>query len=298
MDALDALIWEGDPPPLRSPVLVAAFAGWNDAASAATAALEAIAAALEAEPVAKIDPEEFYDFQVNRPTIRLTEGQARHVDWPSNTILAAQVPGAERDLVLISGIEPNVRWRTFTDAIMGVGDRLGVEMAVTLGSLIADVAHTRPVPITGLASDPDLVEKLGLSRSTYEGPTGIVGILHDACRRRAITSASLWAAIPHYVAAVPNPKAALALLRRLEGFTGIAIEASELEDAAEQFDEQVDRAVAANPEIAQLVTQLEEAQEAELELGGDVPSGDAIAQDFQRFLRQQGPDPPAPDPPG
>jgi proteasome assembly chaperone (PAC2) family protein len=298
MDALDALIWEGDPPPLRSPVLGAAFAGWNDAASAATAALEAIAAALEAEPVAKIDPEEFYDFQVNRPTIRLTEGQARHVDWPSNTILAAQVPGAERDLVLISGIEPNVRWRTFTDAIMGVGERLGVEMAVTLGSLIADVAHTRPVPITGLASDPELVEKLGLSRSTYEGPTGIVGILHDACRRRAITSASLWAAIPHYVAAVPNPKAALALLRRLEGFTGIAIEASELEDAAEQFDEQVDRAVAANPEIAQLVTQLEEAQEAELELGGDVPSGDAIAQDFQRFLRQQGPDPPAPDPPG
>jgi proteasome assembly chaperone (PAC2) family protein len=290
MDALDALIWEGDPPPLRSPVLVAAFAGWNDAASAATAALEAIAAALEAEPVAKIDPEEFYDFQVNRPTIRLTEGQARHVDWPSNTILAAQVPGAERDLVLISGIEPNVRWRTFTDAIMGVGERLGVEMAVTLGSLIADVAHTRPVPITGLASDPELVEKLGLSRSTYEGPTGIVGILHDACRRRAITSASLWAAIPHYVAAVPNPKAALALLRRLEGFTGIAIEASELEDAAEQFDEQVDRAVAANPEIAQLVTQLEEAQEAELELGGDVPSGDAIAQDFQRFLRQQGSD--------
>jgi proteasome assembly chaperone (PAC2) family protein len=290
MDALDALIWEGDPPPLRSPVLVAAFAGWNDAASAATAALEAIAAALEAEPVAKIDPEEFYDFQVNRPTIRLTEGQARHVDWPSNTILAAQVPGAERDLVLISGIEPNVRWRTFTDAIMGVGERLGVEMAVTLGSLIADVAHTRPVPITGLASDPELVEKLGLSRSTYEGPTGIVGILHDACRRRAITSASLWAAIPHYVAAVPNPKAALALLRRLEGFTGIAIQASELEDAAEQFDEQVDRAVAANPEIAQLVTQLEEAQEADLELGGDVPSGDAIAQDFQRFLRQQGAD--------
>ena len=285
---MEALIWEREVPELRAPVLAAAFAGWNDAASAATAALEAIAAALEAEPLARIDPEEFYDFQVNRPTIRLAEGQARQVDWPANVLLSAPVPGAEHDLVLLSGIEPNVRWRTFTDTVMDAAERLGVEMVVTLGSLIADVAHTRPVPITGLASDPDLVERLGLSRSTYEGPTGIVGILHDACRRREITSASLWAAIPHYVAAVPNPKAALALLRRLEGFTGVAIEASELEDASVRFDEQVDRAVAANPEIAQLVRQLEEAQAEELDLGGDVPSGDAIAQEFQRFLRQRG----------
>ena len=285
---MEALIWEREVPELRAPVLAAAFAGWNDAASAATAALEAIAAALEAEPLARIDPEEFYDFQVNRPTIRLAEGQARQVDWPANILLSAPVAGADHDLVLLSGIEPNVRWRTFTDTVMDAAERLGVEMVVTLGSLIADVAHTRPVPITGLASDPDLVERLGLSRSTYEGPTGIVGILHDACRRREITSASLWAAIPHYVAAVPNPKAALALLRRLEGFTGVAIEASELEDASVRFDEQVDRAVAANPEIAQLVRQLEEAQAEELDIGGDVPSGDAIAQEFQRFLRQRG----------
>jgi proteasome assembly chaperone (PAC2) family protein len=285
---VEALIWEREVPELRAPVLAAAFAGWNDAASAATAALEAIAAALEAEPLARIDPEEFYDFQVNRPTIRLAEGQARQVDWPANILLSAPVAGADHDLVLLSGIEPNVRWRTFTDTVMDAAERLGVEMVVTLGSLIADVAHTRPVPITGLASDPDLVERLGLSRSTYEGPTGIVGILHDACRRREITSASLWAAIPHYVAAVPNPKAALALLRRLEGFTGVAIEASELEDASVRFDEQVDRAVAANPEIAQLVRQLEEAQAEELDIGGDVPSGDAIAQEFQRFLRQRG----------
>jgi proteasome assembly chaperone (PAC2) family protein len=289
VDPLDALIWDVDPPELRSPVLVAAFAGWNDAASAATAALEAVATALEAEPLARIDPEEFYDFQVNRPTIRLAEGEARQVDWPSNVMLFARVPGASHDLVLLSGIEPNVRWRAFTDAIVGAAERLSVEMVITLGSLIADVAHTRPVPITGLASDPELVERLGLSRSTYEGPTGIVGILHDACRRAGITSASLWAPIPHYVAAVPNPKAALALLRRLEGFTGVAVEASELEDAAVQFSEQVDRAVAANPEIAQLVAQLEEAQaDDELDLGGEVPSGDAIAREFQQFLRQQG----------
>jgi proteasome assembly chaperone (PAC2) family protein len=288
---MDPVIWEGDPPELRSPILVCAFAGWNDAASAATAALEAVAASLEADIVARLDPEEFYDFQVNRPTIRLVEGQARQIDWPANTMLTVEVPSAERDLVLLSGVEPNVRWRTFADAILGAAERLGVEMVITLGSLIADVTHTRPVPITGLASDPDLVERLGLSRSTYEGPTGIVGIVHDACRQREITSASLWAAVPHYVAAVPNPKAALALLRRLEGLTGVAVEASELEDATERFTEQVDRAVAANPEIEELVRNLEASQEeAEFDLGQNVPSADDIAQEFQQFLRQRGKD--------
>ena len=286
---MDPVQWEGDVPELRSPTLVCAFAGWNDAASAATAALEAVAASLDSEVVARIDPEEFYDFQVNRPTIRLVEGETRHIDWPANTLLSVRVPTAERDLVLLSGVEPNVRWRTFAEAIVGAAERLGVQMVVSLGALMADVAHTRAVPITGLASDPELVEQLGMSRSSYEGPTGIVGVVHDACRRQGMTSASLWAAVPHYVAAVPNPKAALALLRRLEGLTGVAIEALELEDAATRFDEQIDRAVATNPEIAQLVQQLEEAQaEAEdVDLSGEVPSGDAIAQELQRFLRQQ-----------
>jgi proteasome assembly chaperone (PAC2) family protein len=286
---VEPLIWEGEGPELRSPVLVAAFAGWNDAASAATTALEAVAASLETQVMARIDPEEFFDFQVARPTIRLSEGQTRQVDWPANTVLAAPAPGAERDLALLSGIEPNLRWRTFAGAILDAAERLGVEMVVTLGALIADVAHTRPVPITGLASDAELVERLGLSRSNYEGPTGIVGVLHDGCRRRGLGSASLWAAVPHYVAAVPNPKAALALLRRLEGLTGIAIEASELEEAAETFDQQVDRAVEANPEIQELVRRLEEEQEEEVQLGGEV-SGDAIASEFQRFLRQRGDD--------
>ena len=228
---MEPVIWESEPPELRSPALICAFAGWNDAASAATAALEAVAASLDPEVVARIDPEEFYDFQVNRPTIRLVEGQSREIDWPANTLLSVEVPTAERDLALLSGVEPNVRWRTFADSIVDAARRLDVEIVITLGALIADVAHTRPVPITGLASDPDLVERLGLSRSSYEGPTGIVGVLHDACRRHDLVSASLWAAVPHYVAAVPNPKAALALLRRLEGLTGIAVEASELEDA-------------------------------------------------------------------
>jgi proteasome assembly chaperone (PAC2) family protein len=286
---VDTLIWEGDPPELRSPILVCAFAGWNDAASSATTALGAVAASLDSEPIARIDPEEFFDFQVNRPTIRLTEGQARHIDWPTNVLLAARADAAERDLALLSGIEPNMRWRTFGEAVLAAAERLGVEMMVTLGALIADVAHTRPVPITGLASDPELVERLGLSRSSYEGPTGIVGVLHDACRRRGLTSASLWAAVPHYVAAVPNPKAALALLRRLEGFTGIAIEASELEDASGRFEDQVNRAVAANPEIEELVRRLEAEQEETFELGREA-SGEAIAKEFEQFLRQRGDD--------
>jgi proteasome assembly chaperone (PAC2) family protein len=287
---VDPVQWEGEPPELRSPTLVCAFAGWNDAASAATTALEAVAASLDSEVVATIDPEDFYDFQVNRPTIRLVEGQTREIDWPANTLLSVRVPTAERDLVLLSGVEPNVRWRTFADAIVAAADRLGVEMIVSLGALMADVAHTRPVPITGLASDPDLVEQLGMSRSSYEGPTGIVGVVHDACRRHGMTSASLWAAVPHYVAAVPNPKAALALLRRLESLTGIAIEASELEDASERFTEQVDQAVSANPEIEELVRNLEASQEEDYEISQDMPSADDIAQEFQRFLRQRGKD--------
>jgi proteasome assembly chaperone (PAC2) family protein len=288
---VEALKWDGDPPQLRSPILVAAFAGWNDAASAATTALDTVAGSLEAERIAELDPEDFYDFQVTRPTIRLTDGQTREVDWPMNAVFAARAPGAERDLVLLSGIEPNMRWRGFAGAVLEAAERLDVEMVITLGALLADVPHTRPVPITGLASDPELVERLSLQRSNYEGPTGIVGIVHDACRRRELTSASLWAAVPHYVAAVPNPKAALALLRRLEGFTGIAVEASELEEAMDRFETQVDRAVAANPEIEELVHRLEAEQDEGPELGGpEMPSGDTIARDFQRFLRQRGDD--------
>jgi proteasome assembly chaperone (PAC2) family protein len=287
---VEPLVWEGDPPELRSPVLVAAFAGWNDASNAATTALEAVAVALDSEVVAEIDPEEFYDFQANRPTIHLTEGQSRHIEWPANRMLSAEAPGAERDLLLLHGTEPSTRWRTFSRAILDGAERCGVEMVVTLGALIADVAHTRPVPITGLASDPDLVEQLGLSDTTYEGPTGIVGVLHDACRQRGLASASLWAAVPHYAAAVPNPNAALALLRRTEGLLGVAIEASELEEASIKFGDQVDRAVAANPEIAELVKDLEEQQPGSFELGQDVPSGEAIAGELQRFLRQRRPD--------
>jgi proteasome assembly chaperone (PAC2) family protein len=285
---VDSLSWEGDLPHLRSPVMVCAFRGWNDAAAAASTALAAVASSFDAETIARIDPEDYFDFQANRPTISMEEGQTRHIEWPANDLIAVRVPNADRDLVLLDGTEPNLRWRTFSETVATAADALGVELVITMGALIAEVSHTLPVPITGLASDPDLVEELELERSNYEGPTGIVGVVHDLCRLAGIQSASLWAAVPHYVAAVPNPKAALALLRRLEGLTGIAVEASDLEAETEDYEEQIGRAIAANPEIEELVSRIEAEQVDLLEDGEDLPSADSIAREFQRFLRQRG----------
>ncbi|HXQ88247.1 MAG TPA: PAC2 family protein [Solirubrobacterales bacterium] len=287
---MDSLSWEGDLPHLRSPVMVCAFRGWNDAAASASTALTSIATSLDADLIARVDPEEYFDFQTTRPTITLDEGQTRRIEWPENNLYAARVPSADRDVVLLDGTEPNLRWRTFSETIATAADALGVEMIVTLGALIAEVSHTLPVPITGLASSAELVEELELERSSYEGPTGIVGVVHDLCRQGGIDSASLWAAVPHYVAAVPNPKAALALLRRLEGLTGIAVEAAELEEETADYEEQIGRAVAANPEIEELVTRIEAEQSELLDEEGDLPSADTLAQDFQRFLRQRGQD--------
>ncbi|HEX7293848.1 MAG TPA: PAC2 family protein [Solirubrobacterales bacterium] len=284
---MDSLRWEGDVPQLRSPILVCAFRGWNDAAASASTALETVAEGLDAEPLAEIDPEEFFDFQATRPTIVLSDGQARRIEWPRNTLVAARVPSADRDLILFDGTEPNLRWRTFSETIATAAETLGVEMVVTMGALVAEVSHTLPVPITGLASDEQLVEELDLTRSNYEGPTGIVGVVHDCCRQLGMTSASLWAAVPHYVAAVPNPKAALALLRRLEGLTGVAVDATELEEEATSYEEQIGRAIAANPEIEELVQRIESEQNEQLEGDEDLPSADSLARDFQRFLRQQ-----------
>ena len=285
---MDSLTWEGDLPRLRSPILVCAFRGWNDAAAAASTALASIANDLEGEQIASIDPEDFFDFQSTRPTIQMDEGQTRRIEWPENNVIAVPVPSADRDLVLFDGTEPNLRWRTFSETIATVADALGVEMVITLGALIAEVSHTLPVPITGLASSQALVEELELERSSYEGPTGIVGVVHDLCRQSGLDSASLWAAVPHYVAAVPNPKAALALLRRLEGLTGIAVEASELEEETDDYEEQIGRAVAANPEIEELVARIEAEQVDLLDEESELPNADTLASEFQRFLRQRG----------
>jgi proteasome assembly chaperone (PAC2) family protein len=269
--------------------MVCAFRGWNDAAASASTALSAVASSLDAVQIARIDPEEFFDFQSTRPTIMMEDGATRRIEWPENNLIAVRVPTADRDLILLDGTEPNLRWRTFSETVATAADALGVELIISLGALIAEVSHTLPVPITGLASDEALVDELELERSNYEGPTGIVGVIHDLCRQAGMDSASLWAAVPHYVAAVPNPKAALALLRRLEGLTGIAVEASELEEETADYEEQIGRAIAANPEIEELVARIE-AEQVDLlsEEGADLPSADTIASEFQRFLRQRG----------
>jgi predicted ATP-grasp superfamily ATP-dependent carboligase len=271
--------------------MVCAFKGWNDAADSASSALECVGRALGAQRFATIDPEEFYDFQSTRPRIRMVGGLEREIVWPEVEIYEARVPRAPRDLVLLAGAEPSYRWRTFTRVITELAEALGVQLMVTLGALLADVPHTRPVSITGLASDPALVARLNLSHSKYEGPTGIVGVLHDACQEAGLPSASLWAAVPHYIAAAPNPKAALALVRRLEGLVGVAVDASELESAAVDYERQVNLAVQSDPEVQSFVERLEQAAgEEQLEDTGPLPSGEAIARELQRFLRQRGGD--------
>ena len=287
------ILWT-DKPQLNRPVMVAAFKGWNDAGESASAALGFLLEQFDGQQIAAIDPEEFYDFTAVRPTVTLSEGLSREIEWPENSIHAARVPGAERDLVIVQGAEPSLRWKTFCNLIVNAGRDLGVEMVITLGALLADVPHTRPVPITGLASDEDLVEKLGYERSTYEGPTGIVGVLHHACAEQQLPSASLWASVPHYVAAAPNPKAALSLIRSFEGVAKIAIDATQLEESSEDYERQVNAAVATDPDVKAFVERLEQTlDETQEDIEPErLPSADSIARDFQRFLKQRGPDGP------
>jgi proteasome assembly chaperone (PAC2) family protein len=289
------VIWR-ERPELRAPVMVCAFKGWNDAGEAATAALSYIRGSFDARDVAEIDPEEFYDFTAVRPTVRLADGSVREIDWPSNTFSVAPVQGADGDLVLLHGVEPSLRWRRFTDDVIGVARELRAEMVITLGALLADVPHSRPVSINGITSDDSLIERLGFEPPTYEGPTGIVGILQQACAAAGIPAVSLWASVPHYVAASPNPKVALALVRAFEGATSLAVDGGELEEAAEDYERQVTAAVASDPEVKAFVERLESAMDdANAENPPDegrLPSADTIASDFQRFLRQRGPEGP------
>lgn len=292
---MQPLQWEYRPDGLRAPALICAFKGWNDAADAASTAITFVGGALGARRFATIDPEEFYDFQATRPRIKLVDGQTRRIEWPAVELYEARVPRAPRDLILLAGSEPSFRWRGFSKLIVEVAEAIGVQLVVTLGALLADVPHTRAISVTGLASDPALVARLGLSSSSYEGPTGIVGILHSACQEAGLPSASLWAAVPHYIAAAPNPKAALALVRKLEGLVGVAVNASDLESAAADYERQVNIAVQSDPDVQAFVERLEQAAGSEPDdEQGPLPSGETIARDLQRFLRQRGED----EPPG
>jgi proteasome assembly chaperone (PAC2) family protein len=274
--------------------MVCAFSGWNDAGDAASAALTFIGESLGAERFARIDPEEFYDFQSTRPHIGFSEERVREITWPGIEIFAARVPRAPRDLILVQGPEPSMRWQTFCRHIIDLAEVLGTQLVVTMGALLADVPHSQPVSITGLASDDALLAKIGgLTETTYEGPTGIVGVLHTACLEAGLPSASLWASVPHYVAAAPNPKAALALVRKVEGLTAVSVDASDLENATGEYERQVGLAVQSDPDVQAFVERLEQAaaQEDASPLGpGDLPSADALASEFQRYLRQQGPE--------
>ena len=273
-------------PELEKPVLLAAFRGWNDGAQAASLAAGYLAKTWDAEQFAEIDPEDFFDFQATRPHVSLEDGLTRRIEWPETVFYHARPEGLDRDVVLLLGIEPNLRWRTFTELVVGLASELEVELMITLGALLADVPHTRPAPVTGSATDSELVERLGLSASRYEGPTGIVGVLHDACREAGIPSASLWAAVPHYVSLTPSPRAAVALCERLGSLIGVDIDVQELEEAAQSYEEQVSEAVASDEETASYVEELERRSDS-IEESTDLPSGDALAAELTRFLRQR-----------
>jgi proteasome assembly chaperone (PAC2) family protein len=272
-------------PTLRRPVLVAAFRGWNDGAQGASLAASFLAQAWQARRFADLDPEEFFDFQAVRPHVALEGGITRRISWPETVFYHAAVPDEDRDAVLVLGFEPNLRWRTFTGEIVGLARELGVELVVTLGALLADVPHTRPAPVTGSATDPKLVEELGLAASRYEGPTGIVGVLHDACREAGVPSASLWAAVPHYASLAASPKAALALCTRLANLLDTSLDLGDLERAADAYEQQVSEAVASDEDTEAYVRELERRRDA---LGEelDVPSGDTLAAELTRFLRE------------
>jgi proteasome assembly chaperone (PAC2) family protein len=275
-----------DRPALRRPVLISAFRGWNDGGQAATVAAAYLARQWDATRFADIDPESFMDFQAVRPTVTLDGGLTRRIEWPENVFFHAPVPGADRDAVILLGVEPNYRWRAFTDLVVALARDLGVELVVTLGALLADVPHTRPAPVTASATDSSLVEELGVQPSRYEGPTGIVGVLHDACRAASIPSVSLWAAVPHYVSLTPSPRAAKALCDRLAGLLDVSLDTSELETASDAYMQQVSEAVAADEDTAAYVEELE-GRVDEVVPEGDLPSGDALAAELTRFLRER-----------
>ena len=270
---------------LPRPVLLAAFEGWNDAGDGATGAIEHLEKQWAAEPVAALDPDDYYDFQVNRPMVALVDGVTRRITWPTTRVSVCRPPGADRAVVLVRGVEPNMRWRGFCDELCAIAAQLQVELVVTLGALLADSPHTRPVPVTGTASDPATAAALGLEPSRYEGPTGIVGVFQDASQQAGMKALSFWAAVPHYVATPPCPKATIALLRRVEDLLDIPVPLDDLPERARAWEQQVDELAAEDSDIAEYIASLEEREPAT-----DLPeaSGEAIAKEFERYLRRGG----------
>lgn len=288
----DALVHDREPE-LNRPVMIAAFRGWNDAGDAASFAAEHLQRVWGATQFASIDPEPFFDFQATRPQVELVDGVTRKITWPENEFSAAHLHGAPHDVIVLVGTEPNLRWKTFARLVVSIARKHDVQLVVTLGALLADVPHSRPVPVTGTAVDDELIERLGLQRSRYEGPTGIVGVLHDSLAEAGISSASLWAAVPHYLAVTPNPKAAVALVHKAVGLVGWPAEVDDLERASAAYEERVSEMVSSDEDVSAYVKLLEDRTDErsrdsleEMEL----PTGDALAAELETFLRNRGHD--------
>lgn len=289
----DRALLHHDDPELNRPVLVAAFRGWNDAGDAASFAAQHLQRVWGATQFASIDPEDFFDFQDTRPQVELVDGVTRNITWPSNEFSAARLRGAPHDVIVLVGTEPNLRWKTFARLVVSLAQKHDVGLVITLGALLADVPHSRPVPVTGTAVDQELIERLGLQRSRYEGPTGIVGVLHDSLGEAGISSASLWAAVPHYLAVTPNPKAALALVHKAVGLVGWPAEVDDLERASAAYEERVSEMVSSDEDVTAYVKLLEDRtdeRERESLEEMELPSGDALAAELETFLRNRGHD--------
>lgn len=280
---VEAIRWS-QRPRLRRPVLLAAFEGWNDAADAATTALKYLAQRWGARPFADIDPEEFYDFTSTRPQVRLDDGQQREIVWPANELWHASVPDTSVDVIVLVGVEPQMKWRTFCQQIIAVARAYDTQMVVTLGALLAEVPHSRPVAVHGTAYDPEVTARLDLEPSGYEGPTGIVGVFHDACQRAGLPSASLWAAVPTYVPGAPSPKAALALVERTAELLQVPLVTTDLEIASASYERQISELVEADEETAEYVARLESRYDDE---DDDFPTGESLVEEVERFLRDQ-----------
>lgn len=278
-------------PLLRNPVMIMAFSGWNDAAEAASGAVQHLLSSWKdkkddvlPELIAEVESEDFYDFQVNRPQVSIDDSAIRSITWPTTQVFGLAVPSMNRDLVIVTGVEPSMRWKRFSSDLLDLADDLEVSLVVSLGSLLADTPHSRPITVTGTGAHPVIAERLGVSVSKYEGPTGILGIVQDSCTRRGIDAISLWAAVPHYAASSPSPKATLALINTLEEFLDISIPLSDLPERSDAWEKEVNELAAEDSEVAEYVRALEESKDA-----AELPdvSGESIAKEFERYLRRQ-----------
>lgn len=283
MTGFDAQDW----PELTDPILVAAFEGWNDAGDAASGAVEHLELVWDAQPLTEIDPDEYYDFQVNRPTVSLVNGVSRRISWPTTRLSWCRPPGAAFDLVIVRGIEPNMRWRMFCEELLSIIRDLDVRLVVTLGALLSDTPHTRPTQVTGTAYDAEAAARYGLEKSRYEGPTGIVGVLQDACVAAGIPAISFWAGVPHYVSQPPNPKATLALLHSVEEVLDLPVPLAGLPQQSDEWQKLVDEMAAEDEEVTEYIRNLEERDDEIDRTELHETSGDAIAREFERYLRRR-----------